>query len=138
MHPRGFLNLSFFYFVWLSACFVIPISIWCFYLGFRWPCYCLAMYYTYRYIFPASQWEWMRSALCSDNTPYCRTAKIILDDNATAPRPGDKTMTTVAPHGILTLGWAYLISSELFRISKTRWLVAPLMTQLPFISDVMK
>jgi hypothetical protein len=63
---------------------------------------------------------------------------IIFDEGASPPKPFSKVLLSVAPHGILTLGWSYCISSRPFYDSEVKWLVAPAMMRLPFVSDVMQ
>jgi hypothetical protein len=65
-------------------------------------------------------------------------SRIVFDENASAPKPFSKTLITVAPHGILTLGWSFVISSRAFFDTETKWLVAPAMMMLPFVSDIMR
>lgn len=64
--------------------------------------------------------------------------RIVFDDEASAPKPYSKTLVSVAPHGILTLGWSFVISSRAFFDTETKWLVAPAMMVLPFVSDIMR
>ena len=64
--------------------------------------------------------------------------RMIFDEGASPPKPFSKTLLSVAPHGILTLGWSYCISSRSFYDCEVKWLVAPAMMQLPFVSDVMQ
>jgi 2-acylglycerol O-acyltransferase 2 len=138
MHLKGFLCLCFFYGVWLSATFIFPLAIICAYFGIWFPSYIIIIYYSVRFFFPAKKWDWIRIILNCDDTPYCRSAKIILDEGASVPLPNTKTLVSVAPHGILTLGWTYIISSKLYFNSGTKWLVAPAMMKLPFIGDIMR
>eukprot|EP00997_Jenningsia_sp_PLL12_P006100 NODE_2646_length_888_cov_145.514899_g2178_i0.p1 GENE.NODE_2646_length_888_cov_145.514899_g2178_i0~~NODE_2646_length_888_cov_145.514899_g2178_i0.p1 ORF type:complete len:241 (+),score=9.23 NODE_2646_length_888_cov_145.514899_g2178_i0:26-724(+) len=55
-----------------------------------------------------------------------------------APKPFSRVITSVAPHGILTLGWSFVISSRAYFNSECKWLVAPAMMVLPFVSDIMR
>lgn len=64
--------------------------------------------------------------------------RFIFDKNTTVPKPYSKTLISVAPHGILTLGWSYCISSRVFFDTETKWLVAPAMMVLPFVQDIMR
>lgn len=139
MHWKGFRNLCFFYGVWLTAAFIFPVAISCaVFLKSFFLVYVIAAYYCYRFLFPAKQWDWMRGTLCADDEPYCRTAQIVLAKGAKVPKPRERVLTTVAPHGILTLGWSYLISSKLYRNTEHKFLVAPAMMNLPFIGDIMR
>jgi hypothetical protein len=63
MHFRAFRNLSFFYFTWISAFFVVPVALLCLYAGILWPAGLLLAYYSYRAVCPAARWDWMRLAL---------------------------------------------------------------------------
>lgn len=138
MHFRGFTNLCFFYAVWLGAVFIFPIAIIGAYFRIWIPLIIVVLYYSYRFCFPAKKWDWMRLALDCDSTPYCRKSDIILCEGAVVPQQDSRVLTTVAPHGILTLGWSYIISSKLYFNSGTKWLVAPAMMNLPFIGDIMR
>jgi len=134
---RSKLNLCTFYTAWLGGSFLLPFGLICLYFKIYIPTYFMILYYTFRFIFPAKKWEAFRSALCGDNYPYCRNSQFIFEKGASPPKPGDKIMTSVCPHGILTLGWSYLISSNFYSKSDTKWLVAPAMMMLPFVSDIM-
>lgn len=150
MHWRGFRNLCSFYVCWLGGSFIIPVALGSLYFGITLPLFVLLGYYSFRFLFPAKKSEWIRQYFISDNTPYCRSSKscctflfshfvrIIFDEGAEAPKPYSKTLLSVAPHGILTLGWSYCISSLTFYNCDVKWLVAPAMMQLPFVSDVMQ
>jgi hypothetical protein len=158
MHWRGFRNLCTFYLCWLGGSFLIPLALLCLCFRVLTPLVIVIGYYSFRFIFPAKRSEYIRQYFLSDDTPYCRSSKyfsfffaclsvipissspsrILFDDGATAPKPYSKTLLSVAPHGILTLGWSFCISSRSFYDSEVKWLVAPAMMKLPFVSDVMK
>ena len=138
MHARGFLNLLFFYSVWVGSCLVYPVVIFAAAYGYLYPLYILLGYYGYRWLRPATTWSLFRKAICVDGRPYCRTTQVVLTDGACVPKPREKVITTVAPHGILTLGWSLLNSCELYLNSETTFLVAPAMMKLPFIGDIMR
>ncbi len=57
---------------------------------------------------------------------------------AEAPKPDSKVMLTVSPHGILTLGFIFMISSPEFFDSSIKWLVAEMLLKLPFICDFLR
>ena len=125
--------------MWISAAFFIPVALILAVFAQSYVLiYVMVGYYAYRMVFPAKQWDWMREQLCADDEPYCRTSSIVLTSGAAVPEPGSRTLTTVAPHGILTLGWSYIISSNIYRHTQTNWLVAPAMMNLPFIGDIMR
>lgn len=134
---RSKLNLCLFYSAWLGGSFILPFSVICLCCGIFLPIYCVILYYSFRFIFPAKKWDAFREALCGDNYPYTRVSQFVFENGASPPKPGDKIITSVCPHGILTLGWSYLISSNVYSRSDTKWLVAPAMMKLPFVSDIM-
>mmetsp|Transcript_29083 Transcript_29083/g.49079 ORF Transcript_29083/g.49079 Transcript_29083/m.49079 type:complete len:119 (-) Transcript_29083:38-394(-) len=115
MYLRGFRNLCFFYVCWLGGSAIIPFAIVTAYFKLTYiPLYVLICYYSFRFFFKASKWNFMREALCTDDTPYCNSAQIIFEKGAKAPKPNSRVITSVAPHGILTLGWSFVISSRAF------------------------
>jgi 2-acylglycerol O-acyltransferase 2 len=138
MYLKGFLSLCFGYVFWLSGAFIFPIAIFSSYFGIWLPTYIIIAYYAFRCLFPAQRWDWVRIYFNCDDKPYCRSAQIIFDEGASVPLPNSKTLVSVAPHGIMTLGWIFMISSKLYLKSETKWLVAPAMMYLPFIGDLMR
>ena len=69
--------------------------------------------------------------------PYCNSQKIIFEEGSASPKPKSKTMLTVAPHGILTLGFTFMVTSDEFESSDVKWLVTDMLLKLPFIRDMM-
>ena len=98
----------------------------------------MALYYGFRFIFPAKRSRFIRKLFESEAEPYQKSYKVIFDgkDNK-PPLPNTKSFLAVSPHGILSLGWSYIVASDLFSYSETKWLVAPAMCTLPFIGDIM-
>jgi len=138
MHLRGFINLSFFLTVWLGSAVAIPAAIVCAYYGIYVPAYFIIAQISFRLIFPAKKWDWVRETLCSEKTPYTKTCKIVLEKGATVPEPNSRVITSVAPHGILTCGWSFVVGSDTFASADSKWLVAPAMMNLPFLGDLMR
>ena len=74
--------------------------------------------------------------MCLNDHPYFNTQKIVFDDGAVAPKANSKTLITMCPHGILTIGWQCLCSSNEFMHTETRWLIAEVLGKIPFIADI--
>lgn len=109
-----------------------------FFWDMKFPFYFFVMYFPFRALFPPKQWDWIRNALCSDETPYVNSFEILFDDGADIPKPNEKNLFSVAPHGILTLGWSNIVGSKCFFNSGTKWLVAPMLCSLPWMGDIMR
>lgn len=134
---RGAINLCFFYAAWLGGSALFPVALGCAYCGIYAPSYFVICYYSFRAVFPAKHWPFLREQLSGDKYTYTRKSEIVCEEGASSPEPNSHTLISVAPHGILTLGWSYCISSDMFSLSKAKWLVAPAMMMLPFVSDIM-
>ena len=139
MHPIGFCRLSWFLTVWVGSAFSIPVALALAYNGIYEGVYIILAYYSYRFFFPAKVWlGWKKIMRMNEpGRTYCNSQHVVFEKSATVPKPGARNMLCVAPHGILTIGYTFLCSSEEFEQSGTRWLVADALTQLPFVSDVM-
>ena len=120
---------------WVAGTFIFPVAIAGLYWGYYVPTYILIIYYTLKIFFPATKWAWMRHQLCINHTPYCNSQNIVFDEGAEVPKDKSKTMLAVAPHGILTLGWSFLITSREFEFIDCKWLTTEILLWLPFISD---
>lgn len=78
MYLRGFRNLCFFYMCWLGGSFIIPFAmIMALFRVTYIPTYIVVLYYSFRFFFKADRWTYMREALCTDDTPYCNSAKYV-------------------------------------------------------------
>lgn len=124
--------------MWLGSTFAPFVALVCVYYRIYWPVYIFVAHISFRYIFPAKRWDFVRQALSNDGRSYFTTTEIVFEKGATAPKANSKVITSVAPHGILTCGWSFMVGSGAFATSNTKWLVAPLMMKLPFLSDLMR
>ena len=120
---------------WVAGALIFPVALAGLYWGFYLPTYVLLAYYTLKLFFPATKWPWIRHHLCINHTPYCNSQTIVFDEGAKVPTDKSKTMIAVAPHGILTLGWSFLITSREFEFVDCKWLTTEILLWLPFISD---
>jgi hypothetical protein len=110
MHPLGFMRMSSFLFPWIFGVLSIPLAIGFFVGGVRLPAYFLIFYYSFRQFFPAKHWPLYREMIELKKTPYFNNMKVEFDKGAFAPKKDSKTMLAMCPHGILTIGWATLVS----------------------------
>lgn len=137
MHLRGVLRYFIVLGTWMVGAFFIPAALICHFAGWgHTPLLILCIYYPLRYFFPATPWDGWINVMCLNEDPYFNTQCVVMDEGAVPPKPKSKTLITVAPHGILTLGWNSVVSSKEFVPCKVRWLIADILAYLPFISDL--
>ena len=120
----------------MVGCFAIPVALVLSCLGKHWATYILLIYYSFRFIKPASYWPYFVTCMCLNDTPYCNNQRIIFDDGAKIPKRDSKTMVALGPHGILTIGWQTLVSSREYADKGFKWLVAEILSSIPFLSDI--
>lgn len=137
MHPFGVLKVFTFLSAWLAGCAIVPMALVGVLFKMYLPLYALLTYCGFTMLFPPRRWDYMRSMLCLDGTPYFNSLETVFDDGADVPKPDSKVMFTVGPHGILTLGWGYLNTCTRFIKGEIKWLVAPMLLYLPIARDVM-
>jgi hypothetical protein len=153
MHFTGFLRFTFSIGVWMLGAASIPISLTLAAYKIYKPLYVIVSYYLLRTIFPAKHWPIVLQILNLNAAPYCNSQTIVFEKGAAPPKPNSKTMIALSPHGILTIGWmmtvspspdsllsilnsSLQISSKEFIPSECKWLVAEILSKLPFISDL--
>ena len=107
---QGAFNLCFFYAAWLGGSALFPVAIICLFFGVYYPAIFIVFYYSFRMVYPAKFWPLVRETLSGDKYTYCRSSQIVCEEGASSPAPNARTLISVAPHGILTLGWSYCIS----------------------------
>ena len=95
-------------------------------------------YSSFRYFVPATKWDIVREFLSTEGRPYCRSCELVFDEGAAVPAPNSRTMTSVAPHGILCMGWSFMVGSDTYASSNAKWLVAAAMMNLPVLGDLMR
>ena len=120
----------------MIGCFAAPVAAVLSCFGIHFASYILIVYYSFRYLAPAKYWPFFMEIMTLNATPYCNHQNIVLDKGARIPKPNSKTMLALGPHGILTIGWQTLISSPEYRGCGFKWLVAEIMSSIPFLSDI--
>ena len=137
MQILGFLRILTFYTVWIGSVAYFPFMFFSAYFGIYWPIYFLISYYSFRFVFPADRWYFIKALLHFNETPYCNSQNMIFVDGAKPPKPDTHTMVAMAPHGILTIGFTCLAGSIEMEPSEIKWLVTDALKWLPFIRDIM-
>jgi 2-acylglycerol O-acyltransferase 2 len=136
MHPLGLIKFAACCGIWMVGCFAAPVAAVLSCFGIHWASYILIAYYSFRFVFPAKYWPYFLDFMSLNDTPYCNQQRIVMDKGATLPKPDSKTMLALGPHGILTIGWQTLISSPEYRKLGFKWLVAEIMSLIPFLADI--
>lgn len=136
MHPLGLLKFAIACGVWMVGCFAAPVAVALSCFGMHFGSYILVVYYSFRFLVPPSYWEFFLEAMTLNDTPYCNHQNIVMDEGASVPEASSKTMVALSPHGILTIGWQTLISSREYRGLGFKWLVAEIMSVIPFLADM--
>jgi hypothetical protein len=136
MHPLGFAKFATCCGVWMIGCFAVPVAAVLSCFGIHWASYILIVYYSFRFMVPAKFWPFFMEMFTLNDTPYCNHQNIVFDKGAHIPKADSKTMVALGPHGILTIGWQTLISSREYRGLGFKWLVAEIMSLIPFLSDI--
>ena len=141
MYLYGLIRLGTFLTTWVVGALSIPIATFvALRYHFYYPMYIIIAYYAYRAIFPGGRWKGCKGKdgwFWLNEYPYCNNQQIVFVDGAKPPDPKSKTMLTVSPHGILTLGFVFAASSAEFDACEIKWLVTDILLQLPFIRDFM-
>jgi hypothetical protein len=117
----GFLRLFTFYGSWMLGATIWPIALIAAYFHVFFPLYIVVAYHTYRFFFPAKYWPAFKRAYNLNIDPYCRSQKIVFEEGATVPKPDSRVLLAVSPHGILTMGFCFLLSSEEFFDCNIKW-----------------
>lgn len=120
----------------MGGCFLLPVAVILSCFGIHWISYFLLVYYSFRFIRPATFWPLFVDMICLNDTPYCNNQRIVFDEGAKPPQPNSKTMLALGPHGILSIGWQMTISSREYRNLGFKWLVAEILSSIPFLSDI--
>lgn len=136
MHPLGLVKFAICLGVWMVGCFAVPVAVVLSCFGIHFASYILIVYYSFRFLVPAKYWPFFMEMFELNATPYCNQQNIVFDKGASIPKPDSKTMLALGPHGILTIGWQTLISSPEYRGLGFKWLVAEILTSIPFLSDI--
>ena len=109
MHWLGFLRLGATFSSWIFGAFAFPFALAALAFDIYLPAYFLAFYYTYRLFIPAKRWPEFKRAMNLNRDPYCKSQSIIFEEGAHVPIPDTKVLVTVSPHGILTVGFNFLV-----------------------------
>ena len=129
------LKFGYFIYVWMFAIFSIPLSLLLSYYNNHYLTYSIIFYYTYRYIVPCKYSSYFKNLL--ELKGYFKSENIILENGAEIPREKTKKLICVSPHGIVPMGFSILLTSKMFDLTMTKWLVSELMTNLSFINDIL-
>lgn len=136
MHVAGFAKFAFCCGAWMIGCFAVPVSLLLSWYKIHFGSIILTIYYSFRLIRPAKFWQKFLDVICLNDTPYCNNQRIVFDKGATIPLPNSKTMVAVGPHGILSIGFQTLVSSREYSKLGFKWLVAEILSSVPFLSDI--
>jgi hypothetical protein len=118
-----------------------PIALGLLYWNINWPLYILLAYYGLTLLLYSNPPRlrnlkpWFRLV---DDKPYCNSQKVVYDSGAKPPSPKSKNLLCVSPHGILTLGFAMLVSTEEWDLTDSKWLIADVLFYLPFVKEWMQ
>ena len=82
MHLYGFIRLSLFLFTWVFSVIYIPFALFCAFYRFYFPVILLAIYYSYRIIFPLKKWPPIKDWMNMNEFPYCNTQSIVFENEA--------------------------------------------------------
>jgi hypothetical protein len=137
MHFLGALRLGAFLLTWIWGAISVPLALILCYFKFYWMFYIIITYYCMRFIFPVQFWLRWKTIMRMNEYPYCNSQNVVFEKGAKAPNKCSKTMLAVSPHGILTIGYVFLVSSIETEASMFKWLVAESLLVLPFVRDVM-
>ena len=109
MHVLGFVRLACYFSAWIFGSFAWPTALICAAFHKFTPIYILIFYHAFRLVFPAKQWPAFKRAFNLNIAPYCNSQRIVFEEGASVPKPDSKVLLAVSPHGILTLGWSFLV-----------------------------
>lgn len=134
------LSMLVYYGAWMGGIAILFVPLWEFYLfsSFR-VLMCLGLYFSYRALTPIKRSHLSHAFQAAWHThfPYFPTQEIVFDASQPSIQPTSKTLLCVHPHGILCCGWTLAASSQAFLPSKMSWLVADILTYVPFFSNLM-
>jgi len=123
---------------WLGGCAAVPVSALLAAFGVTYiPLQVLGAYYSFRVLLPPKKWPTFIEFLNFNKYKYFKSQEIVFDSKkAHFPEANSKTLFALSPHGILGIGWISLITSSEARISCCRWLVADVLSYMPFVAHI--